>query len=110
MKAIADTISSGITLCKHVNPVKKTITFVKTGEKVTPVARNTFSGLLSIVQDWELQVDLGKELNSPETVAILLLRPDMVLISKASYQIIHLELTVPCEDRIEEANERKRTK
>ena len=44
-----------------------------------------------------------------EVVAITTLRPDIVLTSVASKQVILLELTVPWEDRMEEANERKRT-
>lgn len=61
-----------------------------------------------MVQDWELKVDQGKQLKFPETVATTTLRPDMVLISEASKQVIILELTVPWEDCIEEAKERKR--
>lgn len=38
------------------------------------------------------------------------MRPDMLLISETSKQIVLLELTIPWEDRIEEANERKRAK
>lgn len=66
--------------------------------------------MLTSAQDWEMKVDLGRQLKFPETVAIMSLRPDMVLISEASKQIILFELTVPWEDRIEEANERKRSK
>ncbi|XP_049442747.1 protein starmaker-like [Epinephelus fuscoguttatus] len=63
-----------------------------------------------MVQDWELKVDLGRQLKFPETVTITSLRPDLVLISEASEQVILLELTVPWEDCIEEASERKRAK
>ena len=38
------------------------------------------------------------------------LRPDMVLLSVTSKQVILLELTVPWEERMEEASERKREK
>lgn len=34
-------------------------------------------------------------------------RPDMIIISEASKHLIMLELTVPWEERIEEANQRK---
>ncbi|XP_026126685.1 uncharacterized protein LOC113108082 [Carassius auratus] len=80
------------------------------GEKSTPAARGTSSGLLATARDWELSVDLGKQLKFPEAVAITTLRPDVVLTSEASKQVILLELTVPWEDRMEEANERKRAK
>lgn len=84
MKAIADTISSIISHCKRLHPVKETITFVRVGEKITPAARTTSSGLLTSAQDWELKVDLGKQLKFTETVAITSLRPDMVHISESS--------------------------
>ncbi|KAJ8008616.1 hypothetical protein DPEC_G00106730 [Dallia pectoralis] len=57
-----------------------------------------------------MEVDLGKQLKFPGTAATTSLRPDMLLISETSKQIILLELTVPWEDRIEEANERKGAK
>ena len=63
-----------------------------------------------MAQDWELKVDLGKQLKFLETVATTTLRPDMVLISEASKQLILLELTIPWKDCIEEAKERKRAK
>lgn len=62
--------------------MKKTITFVRAGKKVTAAARITSSDLLTSAQDWELKVDVGKQLKFPETVSITLLRPDMVLISE----------------------------
>ena len=51
-------------------------------------------------QDWGLKVDLGKQLKFPGKVAVTTLRPDMVLLSEASKQVILLELTVPWEERI----------
>ncbi|XP_073696141.1 uncharacterized protein [Garra rufa] len=109
LKAVADSICSGISHSKSLHPVKTTA-FVRAGEKSTPAARGTSSGLLATARDWELSVDLGKQLKFPETVAITTLRPDIVLTSEASKQVIILELTVPWEDRMEEANERKRAK
>ena len=38
------------------------------------------------------------------------LRPDMIIVSEASKSIVLIELTVPWEDRIEEAHELKRSK
>lgn len=90
--------------------MKNTITSARVGKKPTAAARTTSSGLLAMVQDWELKVDLGRQLKFPETVTITSLRPDIVLISEASEQVILLELTVPWEDCIEEASERKRAK
>ena len=63
-----------------------------------------------MASDWQLQVDIGKQLRFPQHIAITSLRPDMVITSEASKYLIILELTVPWEERIEEANERKRAK
>ena len=38
------------------------------------------------------------------------LRPDILLVSESTKNIIIMELTVPWEDRLEDANEKKRTK
>ena len=46
----------------------------------------------------------------PEKILTTSLRPDMVLTSGATKQMVILELTVPWEDRIEEANCRKTAK
>jgi len=93
LKAIADTICSGISHCKRLRPVKKTIAFIRAGAKPTPAARATSSGLIAAAQDWELKVDLGKQLKFPENAAATTLGPDMVPISEASMQIILLELS-----------------
>jgi len=75
--------------------VKKTIAFVRAGEKPTPAARATSSGLLAAAQDWELKVDPGKQLKFPENATATALRPYIVLISEASKQIVLLESQFP---------------
>ena len=51
-----------------------------------------------------MRVDLDK---FPDHVTSTSLRPDIVLSSVSSRQVLLIEPTVPLEDRIEEANERK---
>ena len=63
-------------------------------------------GLLIAAQDWQLNVDLGRQLKFPETIAVTTLRPDMVLMSETSRPVVLLELTVPWEDQMEEAYDR----
>ncbi len=61
-------------------------------------ARRTDSSAPSIlydVSDWEMQVELKKELVLPEEVATTTLRPEMVLLSRSTKTIIVVELTVP---------------
>ena len=46
----------------------------------------------------------------PQHIVSSGLRPDILLVSESTKNIIIMELTVPWEDRLGEANERKRTK
>lgn len=49
-------------------------------------------------------VDLGRQLNFPTHIAVTSLRPDIIILSEVT------EMTVPWEDRLEEAFERKNSK
>ena len=108
LRAIADTICTGIKNSKLQQPTKSLIAFVR-AEKLQP-SKKTQGGLLTTSRDWQLLVDLGRQLRFPDIIATITLRPDMVLMSMASKQVVLLELTVPGEDRMEEAQERKRAK
>lgn len=82
---------------------------MKAGEK--PQAQSILAAcLLSSASDWELRVDLGRQLKFPEYVTPTSLRPDLMLTSVSSKQVLVLELTAPWEDRMEEVNEHKRLK
>jgi len=85
------------------------INFVTKGAAATREARQP-TGVLPTSNDWDLKVDLGKQLRFPPEIVETSLRPDIILVSKNSKQVIMIELTVPWEDRILEANERKREK
>ena len=54
-------------------------------------------------------VDLEHQL-FPSHIAVTTLQPDIVLVSESTKQAVLLELTVPWEDRLEEAFERKLSK
>ena len=54
--------------------------------------------------------DLQTQLVFPPEIAVLRLRPDIVMWSGSTRNLIIIELTVPWEERMEEANERKREK
>ena len=68
------------------------------------------AGPLASVRDWQLLVNLGKQLKFLDIIAATTLRPYSVLISRQSRKVILIELTMPCEDWLEEAQERKRAK
>ena len=57
-----------------------------------------------------VQANLGGDGCFPEEIAIILLRPDIVIWSTSSKEVITGELTVPWEDNIDDAHERKLTK
>ncbi|XP_053183947.1 LOW QUALITY PROTEIN: uncharacterized protein LOC128367182 [Scomber japonicus] len=110
LRTVAEAISSAVDNNKHVRSQRR-INFVKAGERVRPRPQPTPSAsLLSSASDWELRVDLGRQLKFPEFITSTSLRPDLVLTSPSSKQVLLVELTVPWEDRMEEANERKRLK
>ncbi|XP_063054019.1 uncharacterized protein LOC134448252 [Engraulis encrasicolus] len=106
LKTIAEAISTGLAWAKQFHPPKKAIAFVKAGEPVAPSGRAP-AGILTSARDWQLLVDLEKQLKFPSHIAATTLRPDVVLVSNATKQVIMLQLTVPWEDRLEEAFERK---
>ncbi|TWW59865.1 hypothetical protein D4764_06G0013950 [Takifugu flavidus] len=108
LKAVAESIALAISTTKHHRALKKAISFIKAGEKPRAGPQIT-TGLLHTAPDWQLHVDLGKQLIFPSHI-ITSLRPDMIIISEASKHLIMLELTVPWEERVEEANERKHAK
>ncbi|TWW80087.1 hypothetical protein D4764_10G0011170 [Takifugu flavidus] len=109
LKAVAESIALAISTTKHHHAPKKAISFIKAGERPRAGPQIT-TGLLHTAPDWQLHVDLGKQLIFPQHIVTTSLRPDMIIISEASKYLIMLELTVPWEERIEGANERKRAK
>lgn len=106
LKAVAEAVAAAITTSKQRRP--RNIKFVKAREKHTPQTRSA-TGLLATAPDWQLKVDLGKQLCFPEHIASTRLHPDMVLFSNSTKQVIMVELTVPWEEHMEEAQERKRS-
>lgn len=112
LKTIAEAISTGLVWSKQFRPTKKTIAFVRAGDMArTPTARRTSSaGILVSARDWQLLVDLERQLKFPSHIAVTTLRPDIVLVSESTKQVVLMELTVPWEDRFEEAFERKLSK
>ncbi|XP_066299893.1 uncharacterized protein [Branchiostoma lanceolatum] len=86
------------------------ITFVREGEKSRPAtAARAGNSILQKAKSWDLRVDLGRRLHFPSVVHTRL-RPDAVLWSEEGKKIVLIELTVPWEERCEEAYERKKNK
>nr|XP_061836945.1 uncharacterized protein LOC133619721 [Nerophis lumbriciformis] len=79
--------------------------FLRAGESAAAGGRN--KGVLATANDWEMRADLKKQLKFPEEIAHTTLRPDIVLWSRGTKQVVLIELTEPWEERMEEAYERK---
>ena len=84
------------------------IQFKKSGEKAQS-KEPTQAGLLRSGQ-WEMRADLDGKLVFPQEIVTTQLRPDIVLWAKDSKQLAMVELTVPWEERVEEAYHLKRDK
>lgn len=76
------------------------------GHRITPKD----ASILQSAQDWKLEVDLDRKLVFPPEIVATTLRPDMVLWSPTTKLAYVVELTVPWEEGVEEAYERKKNK
>ncbi|KAL1259032.1 hypothetical protein QQF64_009609 [Cirrhinus molitorella] len=57
--------------------------------------------------DWKMLVDVGQRLAFPQEIATTTVRPDVVFWPLSLRKVFIVELTVPWEDSVEEAYERK---
>ena len=89
---------------------EQTIAFVRQGQKIQKLGTVNPIGILEKANDWILLVDLKRRLIIPTELATSSLRPDMILYSTSSRRVYIIELTIPWEDSIFEAYERKKTK
>ncbi|KAK7901244.1 hypothetical protein WMY93_018013 [Mugilogobius chulae] len=108
LRSVAENIYGAINNSRKEGTSKSTSFFVKEGETIKQ--NGTQKALLCSARDWRMEADLDKQLKFPPHIAETMLRPDIVLWSNSSKQVLMIELTVPWEERMEEANERKRDK
>ena len=66
--------------------------------------------LLSLGGQWQLAADLSRQLKFPAEITMTSLRPDIMLWSAPAKAVIMVELTVPWEEHMEAAYERKKDK
>ena len=71
---------------------------------------NQIKCLLDSFDDWEVSSDLPEWDSHPSIIKEIRLRPDIVIHSASTQQLIIVELTVPYENRMEEAHIYKREK
>lgn len=72
--------------------------------QTTPMDAN----VLNSAQNWKLEVDPPRKLVFPPEIVKTTHRPGMILCSSKAKLAYAVELTVPCEDGVEEAYKRKR--
>ena len=108
LEVIAHHIALAIKHSKSSKRQHKTmfINFLKEGQR----NRNTETGVLTLTDDWELLVDLKPQRVFPPEITSTSSRPDIVIWSKKAKTVILIELTVPWEENMEAAHERKMLK
>ena len=94
---------------KTVLTKSKRITFVKEGEKRPTQEPCITTSYFDSATDWQVKVDLGRQLRIPSNITVTNLRPD-IIVSDNTKQLGIVELTVPGEDRIEVSSEMKKAK
>lgn len=82
--------------------------FVREGEKRSTNRSPPDLCPLNAARDWEMRVDLSQRFTFPPEIAATNLLPDLDLWSKSCRRVFIVELTVPWEEAIDEAFERKR--
>ena len=92
------------------------IQFVRAGQRlpapnhITQRKPLASQAILLQANDWTFLYDLEGQLQFPIEAAVTSLRPDVVLFSRSSKTIVLLKLTVPLEDSVHLAHDRKTTK
>ena len=85
--------------------------FLKEGEAPTPHTRRPpGQKLLGGARDWKVVADLKEALQFPHHIVQTRERPDIVVWSDTAKRVLLVELTVPWEENMLEAYERKKTK
>ena len=108
LRCLADGIQSFLNVNKVVSKGIKTIHFVKeSGTVKEKKRRKPDLGLLHQAPDFVMDVDLNKQMKYPSHIAETLRRPDIVLYSNQRKMVIHVELTVPGEEKFEISNNKK---
>lgn len=100
LKAVAEIICTAIPRHKNCQATK-VVTFVMAGERPQTPSEAP-RDFLSAANDWQLIVNLGRQLKFLAHIIMTSLRPDIILLCESARQVIMLELTVPWEDRMEE--------
>jgi len=108
LEVIADTLEKARKQPRKVRQGLRFVNFVKEGEQAKGSVED--HKILPTAGDWQMKVDLDRRIEFPTEVAITRQRPDIAIWSSSTKQVLLVELTVPWEERVEEAYERKKGK
>lgn len=86
------------------------VKFVRPGESRGDTSQRGPQSVLSLARGWSMRADIGKRLQFPREITTTSLRPDIVLWSTATKSAILIDLTIPWEEGIQAAHERKAAK
>jgi len=109
VKVQVEAILYQIGMKKTQKPPPKVIVFVKQGEMPKKKNKKPISGVLDSANDWILLCDLGDlpTATVPPCLALTSERPDIVLYSPSTRQVILIENTSGCEENFENAHSLK---
>ena len=103
--------AKGETTLPNINPLIFTTEGGAKSWHVRPVrTTNQIKCLVDGCDDWDVSADLPEWDSHPSIIKETRLRPDIVIHSASTQQLIMVELTVPYENRMEEAHIYKREK
>lgn len=80
--------------------------FVKPGSTPQPPTQKR-SSTLTPGKEWQMMIDLKKQLVFPREILTTTLRPDIVMWSSVEKRVLRIELTIPWEEGMTTAHERK---
>ena len=112
LKTIAHGVVEYLQTKRQKRKAREKVSFVREGEKPSKKVQANYDriGILDSAVDWTFMVDLNRSLKFPEHICSTLQRPDIVLYSGLTRQVVMIELTCPCEERFLESHERKLSK
>ncbi len=89
---------------------RQLVHFVSAGQAKKNTPKTDRTSVLAQGKDWAMRADLDKQLRFPVDITITTLKPDIVLWSLTEKRVLLVELTVPWEQNIQEAFERKKAR
>ncbi len=112
LKKLAEVVEIRRQEANSENPVggQQRFHFLREGDPTPDTNRRPLPTSLTPGSEWKMEADLGRQLHFPRTICTTTLRPDMVLWTTARKTALLVELTVPWEEGLEAAHERKRAK